>query len=161
MKYLQHISLFLLAGIFLITSSGIVIFKTNCSCTGNEKISLYVTPEDCTAEFHKSHIHCTIHEEHKNENDCESCEIHKHDCGCEDPEIKYVKLKNHITNGHIEFLKSLPVKQVAVFDFCFILFEKKWIEDETLDYYIDPPPEFHSSNDYLIRIQKLKIPLSA
>ena len=47
MKRAHQILPVLVAIIFMISTNGILIYKTHCACTGNEQVSLYVMPESC------------------------------------------------------------------------------------------------------------------
>ena len=167
--FVKYILALLTGVVFLITTSGLLIFKTHCSCTGNEQISLYVSPETCEAEYHKKHAchsnecdtHHENHESHYHEvHDCETCDKHTHDCGCDSPDVKFLKLKNQFNTEEVVLTKITSVKIVLP-----VLIQNETIiqeEDiELKEFYIDPPPKIVSTLDYLIEIQKLKIPLQA
>lgn len=155
----KNISVLLVAMIFLVSSSGYVLFKSSCSCTGLEQTSVFVKPPTCQETFHKHHIH----DERKNEiacseNECHECTAHEESCGCESPQIFFFKLKDKAVDDEVKFV---VVKTVKLFvESRDILGELKNQEPEktTRIHYTDPPPKIRSSFDFLIQIQKLKIP---
>ena len=122
MMWIRNIALFVLGSIFLLTSAGIVIFKTHCACTGNEKVSLYITPETCTTDYHEKHNHIfDIKQNLNHESDC--CNNHHNDCGCSEPDVEYVKLKNQLIDEEIEFVKYSPHVQAIMFSSILVLYE--------------------------------------
>lgn len=145
--------------IYFISSSGIVVYKTNCSCFGNEQVSVYVTPETCDSEIHIHHNHteenntvsCCAHE-------CHECATTEEGCGCQSPQTFFFKLINPVVNEEVLFVKSQPVEIKAVFA-CLIteiLFETE--KETSLPVNIGPPPLKRTSFDFLIQIHQLKIP---
>ena len=160
MKFIKHIAIILVGMIFLVSSSGFMIYKSNCSCTGNKQVTVFVTPETCQAEAH--------HQHENSENDfscsaehCEDCINHTDDCGCSSPEAVYLKLINQVINEEVKFIEIQPIKIFTSFCTINIHILDESLADENLDFYVDPPPIITSSLDYLIQIQKLKIPLIA
>lgn len=152
----------IIGSIFLFTSSGLLIFKTHCSCTNSEHVSLYVTPETCASDFHQNHTDLFMHVSDNSESpDCEECTKHNHDCGCDSPEVKYIKLKNQIIDEEIEFINVNSVQIPFYFAACFSVLQDEnpiFLSDE---FYINPPPKIKSSLEYLIQMQQLKILVSA
>jgi hypothetical protein len=145
--------------IYFISSTGIVVYKTNCSCTGNEQVSVYVTPKTCDTEIHRHHKHnnennavsCCAHE-------CHECTTSEEGCGCQSPEAYFFKLINPVVNEEVLFVKTQPVELKALFT-CVIsevLFEA---ENEIIQpVNTGPPPLKCTSFDFLIQIHQLKIP---
>jgi hypothetical protein len=147
--------------IFIISTNGILIFKTNCVCTGNEQVSLYVAPETCEEEFHVHHTHnhsgCAIE---TSEHNCHECSSGHDECGCEAPEVEFIKLINQISEDEYSFLK---VQQETINIFVAALLQSFENEFETgaPEFYADPPPKHASSKHFLIEVNQLKIPHSA
>jgi hypothetical protein len=151
----------LLGVIFIVSSTGVLIYKTHCACTGNEQVSVYVMPETCETDFHVHHSHkqcgCAVE---TTENECHECSAHANDCGCTSPEVRFFKLINQITKDEVSFVKVEPVKVSVVF-----LTDLINLQDipkkEHIDFYSDPPPKIPASRNFLIQIHQLKIPFKA
>jgi len=148
--------------IYFISSTGIVVYKTNCSCFGKEQVSVFVTPETCDTKIHLHHIHdhennitsCCIHE-------CHECATTEKGCGCKMPETYFFKLVNPVVNEEVVFVKAQPV-QIAVFvasQFVDLFFENE--NKHQIIFNTGPPPVKSTSLDFLIPIHQLKIPLTA
>lgn len=145
--------------IYFISSTGIVVYKTNCSCFGKEQVSVYVTPETCDTEIHRHHAHdvennvvsCCAHE-------CHECATTEKGCGCQSPETYFFKLINPVVNEEVLFVKVQPVEIKAVFASLIseILFETE--KETSLPINTGPPPLTNTSFDFLIQIHQLKIP---
>ena len=155
---LKHIAVILMGMIFLISSSGFMIYKSNCSCSGDKQVTVFVTPETCDTEFHEHHEHnsdenevcCSAHE-------CDDCTAHTDDCGCSSPEATYLKLKNPGIEEEAKFLKVQQIQIFVAFNLLAQTFLEE-IEDKVLEtFYVDPPPIKASSLDFLIQIHQLKI----
>ncbi|NOR76545.1 MAG: hypothetical protein GQ525_15495 [Draconibacterium sp.] len=139
-----------------------MIYKSNCSCTENKQITIFVTPETCQTEAHQHHKHdnndnelsCSLDE-------CEDCKNHTDDCGCSSPEAVYLKLLNQVIDEEVKFIEIQPIKIFTAFCNINILVLYESERYEKLKYYVDQPSIFTSSHDFLIQIQKLKIPLIA
>ncbi len=154
--------LFVITGIiYFISSTGIVVYKTNCSCFGNEQVSVYVTPETCDTEIHQHHMHneknntvsCCAHE-------CHECATTEEGCGCQSPETYFFKLINPVVNEEVLFVKAQPF-QITVFVACLLvepLFENE--RNHQIIFNTGPPTVKSTSLDFLIPIHQLKIPLS-
>jgi len=148
--------------IFLISSSGYVMYKSNCLCIGDEQTTVFVRPDTCGEEFHKHHKH----DEANNEitccaSECHDCSEHTKDCGCDSPEIFFFKLKDKAVDDEVKFTTVQPVV-LAIHSSD--IFEELIVEKATepkLEIYNDPPPKISSSLDFLIQIQQLKIPFLA
>jgi hypothetical protein len=145
--------------IYFVSSTGIVLYKTNCSCLGNEKVSVYVTPETCDTKIHQHHTHteennslsCCAHE-------CHECATTEEGCGCQSPEAYFFKLITPVVNEEVLFVKLQPVEIKAVFA-CLIseiLYETE--KETSLPINTGPPPLTNTSFDFLIQIHQLKIP---
>ncbi len=163
MKLVKHIAVILVGMIFLVSSSGFIIYKSHCSCTDKNHVSVFVTPETCQAEAHQHHKHATNDENEFScsADKCEVCSDHTEDCGCSSPETVYLKLLNQVINEEVKFIEIQPIQIFAAFHNINIhIFDESEI-DENSNYYVDPPPNFTSSLDFLIQIQKLKIPIIA
>lgn len=158
MKFIKQIAASVLVVVFLFSYAGILIYQIDCSCTGKQEVSLYVSPETCKDEFHIHHTPDSQGNELETGlHDCHDCTNHIDDCGCASPEVKYVRLINQITEEETEFLKTeiaalVPATVSLVED------NLKKIETKSNNFYIDPPPRFATSSEFLIQINKLKIP---
>ena len=134
------------------SSSGFLIYKSHCSCTGNEKVSLFVNQEICeTHSVETERSCCSVKTE-------DECTTNSTDCDCDKPEITYFKLQNKVLNEEVKFLKIYPVEiLVALTTIQFNLWElEKTPETGFQD--VDPPPIHTTSLDFLIQIHQLKIP---
>ena len=148
--------------VFIISSTGILIYKTHCLCIGSEQVSVYVMPETCENDFHVHHTHDQSgNERETTESSCHECTSHAHDCGCTSPEVSFFKLINPVNQEEIQFVKAQPI-QISVSFLCdltnLIEFQDA-IEADS--FYSDPPPNIKSSISFLIQIHQLKIPISA
>ncbi len=159
MKLVKNILSVAIAMIFLVSSSGYVMYKTNCVCTGEEQTSVFVKPDSCEEDFHQHHRHnetdeevaCSAHE-------CHECQDHEKDCGCESPQFFFFKLKDKALDDDAKFVMvQAPVLAVMALD---ILSDDNTVPEsnKTESFYLDPPPVAASSLDFLISIQQLKIP---
>ena len=161
-KLVNHIAVFLVGMIFLISSSGFMIYKSNCSCTGNKQVTVFVTPKTCLAEAHQHHQHENDGNKFSCSADhCEDCLNHTDDCGCSSPEAVYFKLLDQVIDEEVKFIEIESVQIFVAFNNIniHILDESEFGRNQ--NYYVDPPPIFTSSLNFLIQIQKLKIPLIA
>jgi hypothetical protein len=160
-KKVNQILSVLLGMVFLISSTGVLIYKTHCACTGNEQISVYVMPETCEKNFHVHHAHnqcgCEIE---TTENECHECSSLAHDCGCTSPEVRFFKLINQITEDEVSYVKVQPVK-VSVAFLTVLVNLQEIPKKEHVDFYTDPPPKIQTSRNFLIQIHQLKIPFLA
>ena len=161
-KLVKHIVVFLVGMIFLVSSSGFVIYKSHCSYTDENHVSIFVTPEICESEAHQNHKHDNNENEFSCSADkCETCSNHTDDCGCSSPETVYFKLTNQVINKDVKFIEIHPIQIIIAFNTLNIHILNEAEIDEKSNYYVDPPPIFTSSLDFLIQIQKLKIPAVA
>ena len=155
----KYISAILLGFIFLISSSGFMIYKSHCSCTGNNQVTVFVTPETCESEAHQHHENSTNRNEFScSANECVDCLNHTDDCGCTSPEATYFKLKNQVIDEEVKFIKVHPIQIFVAFNILALNLLGEVEETDTEIFYVDPPPIYTSSLDFLIQIQKLKIP---
>ena len=147
------------AMIFLVSSTGIIVFESHCSCSGNESVSFYVTPETCENNFHVHHAYDLAGNEiETEENVCHECSSHIHDCGCSTPDVKYIKLVNQLIDEELKFVHVQNTNIIIVeFDINF-LFSTYNFENQSEEFYIDPPPQIKSSTNFLVQIHQLKIP---
>lgn len=159
-KLLSQISVFLVSTIFMLSSSGYVVYKTHCSCMGEEQVSVFVAPETCEANFHQHYNHeagdeeiaCSAHQ-------CHDCTDHTDKCGCAAPLTFFFKLNDQVVGDGVKFLKIQPL-EITVADSD--IFMEKIGTDETQpgleQTTTDPPVLFGSTLDFLIELQQLKIP---
>ena len=145
--------------IFLISSSGYVLYTSTCSCTGEEQTSFFLKPEPCETSFHQHHEHdLSGNEIACSSVECHDCQDHTKSCGCDSPEVFFFKLEDKATNEEIKFVTP-EILSVEVFVAVLSAFQ---LSELTIDNdgvtYCDPPLQSYSSLDFLIRIQQLKIP---
>lgn len=151
----------MLGMILIVSSTGILIYKTHCACTGKKEVSIYVMPETCEEDFHVHHLHDKIGcEIETNEVTCHECSSHDNGCGCTSPEVEFIKLINQISEDDVSFVKVHPVKITAVIATLLIGFNEI-IEKEPIEFYTDPPPQKSNPKSFLIEVHQLKIPVSA
>jgi len=145
--------------IFLISSSGFMIYKSNCSCTGNKQVTVFVTPETCESEFHENQEHDSgANEVCCSATECDDCSTHTDDCGCSSPEATYLKLKNQGIDEEVKFINVQLAQIFVAFNLLPLNFLEELEETNLETFYIDPPPISISSLDFLIQIKQLKIP---
>ncbi len=152
----------MIAIIYLASTTGVMVYKSHCSCIGKTEVSIYVTPETCETKIHHHHTHDTENNEVAcGAGQCHECSNHMHDCGCDSPEAFFFKLKNLFVDEEVVIVKAQPVElSVAWLDLDFSIFEPAETgKPDNFD--IDSPPLLYSTKDFLIQIQQLKIPLTA
>ena len=148
--------------IFLVSSSGVIIYKSHCSCTGNNQVTVFVTPETCQSEAHQHHVHDSDENSFSCSSDkCETCSNHTEDCGCSSPETVYFKLTNQVIDEEVKFIVLQPIQIYIAFHTINIHVLDELESNEKHDYFVDPPPIIGSSLSFLIQIHQLKIPLIA
>lgn len=143
--------------IFLISSSGFIMYKSHCSCTGNEQVSVFVQNEVCETQENEScctqtTTSCCATKE------IQQCTSESSDCDCNTPEVTYIKLINKVVKEEVRFIKVDPIQLLIVY----AVSQLQILEaEESFDLgslYIVPPPIHNSSQEFLISIQQLKIP---
>jgi hypothetical protein len=164
MKLVQQILLVFTGIVYFISSTGVVVYKTNCSCFGNQQVSVYVAPETCDTEIHRHQHHqhdsenntfsCCLHE-------CHKCGANEEGCGCQSPETYFFKLVNPFVNGEILFVKTQPFETKVVYATVLQILASETENITEVNENTGPPPAKTSSLDFLIPIHQLKIPLLA
>lgn len=109
MKRLNKILVVLYLMPFLFSTTGVLVYQTNCSCTGQEEISLFFSPKTC-----EDHFHITDHDHYPSieEEGFETVKIegnfmdHLRSCGCSSLVVKFFKLKSLSTEDAQEYIKS-------------------------------------------------------
>ena len=133
------------------------MYKSHCSCTGNEQVSVFVQKETCNVK--ESESCCTeVISSCCSTKETNQCESHSSDCDCDKLEVTYIKLTNKVVKEEVKFTKVEPVELLVVY--AAVQFNL-WETGESIDFYtpyIGPPPIHHSSLEFLIQIQQLKIP---
>ncbi len=153
-------TLLLIGAIFLLSSSGYVLYKSSCLCTGEEQTTVFIKPETCETNFHEHHQHrADGREQSCSASTCHDCSGHAEDCGCNEPTVFFFKLLDEVTNESAKFIKTPPIViEVAKLE----VFERLALEihdDHGEVVYPDPPPVKNKSLDFLVEIQQLKIPV--
>ncbi len=139
-----------------------MVYKSHCSCTGNKQVSVFVTPDTCKSEAHQHHEHDSDGNEFScSADEYEDCSNHTDSCGCTSPEATYFKLKNQVIDEEVKFIELQPIHFFIAFHNINIHILDESEFDVNYNYYVDPPPIFTSSLNFLIQIQQLKIPLIA
>ncbi|WP_072998097.1 hypothetical protein [Mariniphaga anaerophila] len=159
MKLIRNISVFFFCAIFLVSATGIVVFHSHCSCTGNDQVSIYVSPETCEENFHRHHTHNEGGEEELcSAEKCHECSEHTHSCGCDAPEVQFFKIDNQIATEKVR-IENIQVVQLFMYDWITLLpfFSYECTTVSQINY-AEPPPLKTTSLDFLIYIQQLKIP---
>lgn len=160
MRLLQNMTLLLIGAIFLLSSSGYVMYKSSCLCTGEEQTTVFIKPETCETNFHEHHQHrADGREQSCSASTCHDCSGHDDGCGCDDPTVFFFKLLNEVTNEGAKFIKTQPVVlEVAELKVLERLVPE--VKDDRGELmYPDPPPVKDKSLDFLVEIQQLKIPV--
>jgi hypothetical protein len=167
--------------IFLVSSSGFLMYKSNCACTGHEQVTVFVKGETCTSEKamdsnEEAEMSCCstntpIEVENPTASSCCSskenevetltCQKHSTNCDCDQTEVTYLKLQNKVLKEEVKFIKVEPFVLMVLHTLLSsdVLHEGNTHELENP--YIDPPPIKGSSLDFLIQIHQLKIPVLA
>lgn len=146
----------------MVSATGVLIFNSHCVCSGNEQVSVYISPETCEDNYHVHHTHDEGGEEVcTTADDCHECNTHTDECGCNTPDVKFLKLDNQVISEKVRLGKLQPVQLNIPVEVIAVLFSFDDFQDISDFNYIDPPPLFQTSTDFLIQIHKLKIPLSA
>lgn len=148
--------------ILLLSTSGFILYKSYCKCSGEDYTSIIVKPATCATEFHEHHTHDLSNNEIAcSEGECHECQPaaeHSDSCGCDAPESIFMKLMDKAVNDEVKFVAVQPI-QLKVFS-SEVLEELIINAEDNINrcFYADPPPKITSSLDFLIRIQQLKIP---
>jgi len=162
MKLVQQILLVFTGIIYFISSTGVVVYKTNCSCFGNEQVSVYVTPETCDTEIHQHHQHDNLNNTISCcEHECHECGDTEDGCGCQSPETYFFKLVNPVVNEEILFVTAQTFETVVIYATVLQVLTSEMESDANVSENTGPPPVKSSSLDFLIPIHQLKIPLLA
>ncbi len=73
-KLIRNISITVLGILFLMSTSGVLIFHTHCACIGTDRVTVYITPESCEETYHQHHTHDLFGEEVvATVHDCHEC----------------------------------------------------------------------------------------
>jgi hypothetical protein len=141
-----------------VSATGIVIFYSHCACTGNEHVSVYVSPETCADNFHTHHTHNEAGEEAcSSASECHECNAHTNECSCNSPDIRLLKLGNQVVNEKVRIEKLQPLQLKILQHIAAILLIDPGNLTGIEFTYFDPPPKNPTSFDFLIRIHQLKI----
>lgn len=163
MKVLKNILALLMGLIFLVSSSGYVLYSIHCVCTGEQQTSVFVKPKSCETSLHHAHnLHVAGADSFYLDDDRDEqheCMGHTRSCGCDSPQVFFFKLQDKATNEEIRFVApqalSLDLWHIESLEAVFFALSTE--EEEQL-IYPDPVPPGFSSLDFLVRIQQLKIP---
>jgi hypothetical protein len=157
-KILKQIPLLILGIIYMLSSAGIVVFQSFCACTGNQQVSVYVTPETCETVFHHRHS-CENDPQASRDSsadDCSKCSDHTSNCGCSSPVVWFFKLDDRVVNEKLRVENTMQI-DVPLPIVLWNEFHFNADYTESLISYIDPPPLKPTSLDFLIHIHQLKI----
>jgi hypothetical protein len=152
--------------IFLVSSSGFLIYKSHCACSGNEQVSMFVNREICQSEKpvsveEKTHMYCCSAQESQTVDEKVVCQKQVEACDCGQPEVTYLKLKNQAVNEGIKFIKVEPIELLVPFNAFLTDFIDCDNLAELLESCIEAPPLITSCHEFLIQIHQLKIPALA
>ncbi len=147
----------------IVASTGILIYKTQCSCIGAEQGGIYLKPETCV-DYFQVHYTLDVAENEKlgAENCSHECSAKNHVCGCDSQKIRFFKLAHDNTQYvavSFERVPSLTIRDVFfVASLCFKVPIESVVTEKS---FADPPPRIKSSKNFLIQVNQLKIPHSA
>lgn len=157
MKWINKISVFLLSILFVFSATGILVYQSHCSCTGDEQVTFYVSPETCEDNYHIHHTHHEGGEEVPSTgSECHECCSHTSKCGCNDLLVTYFKLKNEVVHEKGRTVIKQPVKIVTPELVVTLLSVILNDPPEVKSTYIEPHSD-QTSLDFLIHIHQLKI----
>lgn len=175
-KLVKYISAILLGLIFLVSSSGFMIYKSHCACTGTDQVTIFIKSEICKSEDssyqEEEEMSCCSSKDLINDVSLEetSCcasiesntsESHSVNCDCNNSEVTYLKLKNQIVKEEVKFMRIEPIELVVFFtSFSSEFFDIDYFTN-IKKFYVDLPFFKSSALDFLIQIQQLKIPALA
>lgn len=151
-QFVRQISALFLAATFFMLSSGFIMYKSFCSCSGNEQVSVFVENEVCATTQYivccgDAITLCCANEQ-------------SNECRCYSSEITYVKLLEQVVNKEVEVLLLEPVLLKNLFAVTIdVVVEKSTTADCIA--YTDPPPLIASTQEFIIEIQQLKLPYKA
>lgn len=156
LKILKQIGAVFIVAIFLVSSVGIVLFETPCTCSGNKELSVFVNLETCEDNFYSEHHHSDGIITHEDEDNCNAFTNQVEDCGCSSPVVKFFKLKNQLADVHVRIVR---IQAVKIMPASLFVNRQPTKTKNNIDesYNIDSPPGIDSSLDFLIQIQQLKI----
>jgi hypothetical protein len=155
----RNIGVISIALIYLVSTTGVLVYKSYCFCTGEGDVSIYVAPETCSAKIHQHHTH----NGHENEisccaAQCHECSDNKSNCGCSTPEAFFFKLKNLFIEEETLLVKAqLPEIALINIDINYRI-DLLVFNNQPKIIVSDSPPLIISPIDFLIQIQQLKIP---
>lgn len=135
MNSLRQILFILLAVVYLFLSTGVVLFKTHCVCTGNNSVSLFAASESCN-DIISDHNCCG-----DEKTTCENCQKdhQPHSCGCDEPIVTFLKLTDHFNEGSdLEYPFSKQLTLICFFDTESIQVVDTSISIEVFPYYSPP-----------------------
>ncbi len=153
MKRWHEIASIILLIPFLFSTIGVLVYNSECTCTGSEHYSLYVTPNSCDTATNEIDRCCGSNEKEKS---CTSCELEKA-CGCDDYKLQFVKIKSQFANEDISKLKAKTISILVTA----LLFNEDFTsepDNSRLGYYYIDPPNKITGFEFLIQINQLKIP---
>jgi len=163
MKVLKNILALLMGLVFLVSSSGYVLYSIDCVCTGEQQTSVFVKPKSCETSLHHNHDINLAEAEYLtndgNHDGHHECQEHTRSCGCDSPKVFFFKLQDKATNEEIRFVVpqalSIALWQIEPLEAVF-----STLSTEKGEQLIFPEvvPQCYSSLDFLIRIHQLKIP---
>lgn len=156
-KWFRLILSEILLVVFLFSTTGFVLYKSVCSCSGEVKISYTSNDASCGCitteqDYHSSECPLAA-KSHK------GCELHDPACHCGSPTAHFYKMENQEGDEIPMLVLSMAQLQVAtiVLTDLFVASDNESTND-TSPYYNDPPPLFNSSIEFLNLICQHKIP---
>lgn len=164
MKLFGKISSILFVALFLVTSTGVVIFKSHCSCFDTEQLSIYVSPDSCD-EIHAdgkdqescSDSCCSPYSAQAEDRCCSQGCDQNDSCDCDSPETFYFKLQDQVQEEIHYLVPEVPVLAVKLICLDNELEHGSMLVKDDCEF-PDPPPLVLSGQKYIIEIQCIKIP---
>ena len=155
---MKDIALIIFSVLFLISATGVVVFHIHCTCTGEERVSVYLSPETCVDNYHVTHSHSKQGDEADNPKHlCNECTAHTDNCGCNEPDVSFFQLEGQVLMEKVRLERINPVVlniPETVISYPILSQESNnaagWKETGS-------PPVAYAAFDFLISIHQLKI----
>lgn len=156
-KLIRNIFVLILVTVYLVSSAGILVFKSHCCCAPGEQLSVYKNPETCNPEKGEYFAHI-LGGNHSSDIETQNNNSDKSNCGCNGPKVFYFKLNNQaekIASTHQKI--QIPVTGEIIYSIHTDVLGE-FLTIFTPGNYSEPPPLNNNSIEFLIQIHQLKIP---
>lgn len=174
MKAFQKIALVFTAIIFLFSTTGVMLIKTICSCSGEETVAIFIEPdhECCETKFQELELKscCAVKhiEEPAHKSCCNSIEESKSCCGetetddhsCDTSTQEYHKLDTDYTYSSEQVSLKTEITLITSILFLTNSFDIEYVNPKS-GYFTSDPPDPLSGKKRVISYHQLKIPFIA